>query len=91
MSEPRKTADTITDDLLDALYAHAEQADAVTAETKRLMERRTATLRERAVRAEAAIERVRALHLKYEDSEHCQHDGEQWPCPTLAALDEPTT
>ncbi|MER5213677.1 hypothetical protein ABT063_24675 [Streptomyces sp. NPDC002838] len=31
----------------------AEQADAVTAETKRLMERRTTTLRERAERAEA--------------------------------------
>lgn len=41
------------------LHARLEQADAVTAETKRLMERRTTTLRERAERAEAAIARVR--------------------------------
>lgn len=32
----------------------------MTAETKRLMERRTTTLRQRAERAEAAIDRVRA-------------------------------
>jgi hypothetical protein len=44
-----------------AAVKRAEQADAVTAETKRLLERRTTTLRERAERAEAAIERVRAL------------------------------
>lgn len=36
-------------------------ADAVTAETKRLMERRTTTLRKRAERAEAAIARVRLI------------------------------
>lgn len=45
--------------LLADSHRHAEQADAVTAETKRLMERRTTTLRERAERAEATIERVR--------------------------------
>jgi hypothetical protein len=51
-----------------AAVRNAEQADAVTAETKRLMERRTTTLRKRAEQAEeqrdqlaAAIERVRAL------------------------------
>ena len=44
----------------------AEQADAVTAETKRLMERRTTTLRQRAERAEAALERVTSLVRHYE-------------------------
>jgi hypothetical protein len=44
----------------DRLAADLERADAVTAETKRLLERRTTTLRQRAERAEAAIERVRA-------------------------------
>lgn len=33
-------------------------------------------------------EHARAAHTKYEDSEHCQHDGEPWPCPTVAALGE---
>ncbi|MBM7088102.1 hypothetical protein JTP67_05950 [Streptomyces sp. S12] len=45
----------------DTARRNAELADAVTAETKRLKERRTTTLRERAERAEAAIKRVRAL------------------------------
>jgi hypothetical protein len=36
---------------------------------------------------ETRLRRVRFLHVKHVDSEHCQHDGEQWPCPTLAALD----
>ncbi|MCI3271419.1 hypothetical protein [Streptomyces cylindrosporus] len=39
----------------------AKLADSVTAETKRLMERRTTTLRERAERAEATNARVRSL------------------------------
>ncbi|MGC5398059.1 hypothetical protein ACPXCP_20285 [Streptomyces sp. DT20] len=39
---------------------------------------------------------VRTIHTKHDDSEHCQHDAESWPCPTVAALDdedqaEPTT
>ncbi|MGY0067696.1 hypothetical protein ACWZEH_12890 [Streptomyces sp. QTS137] len=45
---------------LEQAQARAEQADAVTAETKRLLERRTNTLRERAEQAEAALTRVRA-------------------------------
>ena len=28
---------------------------------------------------------VLALHPKHTDSEHCQHDGEPWPCPTVQA------
>jgi hypothetical protein len=49
----------------DEAERHAEQADAVTAETKRLMERRTATLLARAERAEAAVERMRRLIDSY--------------------------
>jgi hypothetical protein len=32
------------------------------------------------------IRQVRFLHTKHRNSEHCQHDGERWPCPTLDAL-----
>lgn len=32
------------------------------------------------------VQAARALHVKYPDSEHCQHDAEQWPCQTLTAL-----
>lgn len=52
---PWHTADTITSDALDVLYARAEHADSVTAQAKRLLTRRTETLRERAERAEAAL------------------------------------
>lgn len=74
----------------------AEQADAVTTETKRLLERRTTTLRERAERAEAAIERVRALHTRVLRMEAlvCARCGHDWPCDTIRALDgteQPTT
>ena len=43
------------------LRRQVDIADSVTAETKRLLERRTKTLRERAERAEAVITRVRAV------------------------------
>lgn len=63
----RHTADSITDPGLTDLYERleaaerrAEQAEAVTAETKRLLERRTTTLRDRAERAENALNRARA-------------------------------
>lgn len=36
---------------------------------------------------ELRIRRARVLHLKHSDSEHCQHDGAAWPCPTVAALE----
>jgi hypothetical protein len=52
-------------DLLAGSHRRAEQADAVTAETKRLLERRTTTLRKRAERAEAAIERARKLASRW--------------------------
>ncbi|MFD6324220.1 hypothetical protein ACFWOL_15420 [Streptomyces sp. NPDC058442] len=44
-----------------AMEQRAEQAGAVTAETKKLLQRRTTTLRQRAERAEAVVESVRAL------------------------------
>lgn len=45
-------------------------------------------LRPRVAELEAQTATLRALHVKYEDSDHCQHDGERWPCLTLAALGE---
>lgn len=44
---------------MDTALARVEEAETVAAEAKRLMERRTTTLRERAERAEAALDRVR--------------------------------
>ena len=46
---------------------------------------------ERIVELEAAIERVRALHNTYPDykARWCRHCATQeWPCPTLRALEE---
>ncbi|MFD8611053.1 hypothetical protein [Streptomyces sp. NPDC059631] len=42
----------------------------------------------RAQRAELDERITRALdqHTKHDDSQHCQHDSEPWPCPTVAAL-----
>ncbi|MFH8530481.1 hypothetical protein ACH4GE_18925 [Streptomyces tendae] len=53
----------------------AEQADAVTAETKRLMERRTTTLRQRAERAEESRDRFEAAwqSARQRASVHAQH------------------
>ncbi|UAX56791.1 hypothetical protein K5X85_29120 [Streptomyces sp. A144] len=67
---------------------NAELSDDVTAATKRLMHHRTATLRRRAERAEAATDRVRALHREeYGLCTHCSHeDGVTAPCPTIQAL-----
>ncbi|MFD0256473.1 hypothetical protein ACFVGX_36840 [Streptomyces sp. NPDC127113] len=42
--------------------------------------------RDRIAELESAAGTARAVHVKHTDSEHCQHDGEPWPCPTLAAL-----
>jgi hypothetical protein len=76
------------------LTRRAELADAVTAETKRLLERRTTTLRERAERAEATIERVRAARERMAHAKADEVDA-IW-CLDLvdAALDgaeQPTT
>ncbi|MFE1264443.1 hypothetical protein ACFW5X_28435 [Streptomyces albogriseolus] len=37
---------------------------------------------------EKRIEAVRREHTPYDDSEHCQYDGEPWPCLTMDALGE---
>lgn len=71
----RHTADTITDDALDQLYAqlnelHQEIAAAGTALTD--MARKRNEQMDRADRAEAALARVRALHQP-------QHDGSGFP------------
>lgn len=60
-------------DLLADSHRRADLADAVTAETKRLLERRTTTLRKRAEQAEAAIERVRALPESWEQMPADRH------------------
>ncbi|MGY0023701.1 hypothetical protein ACVHNB_32625 [Streptomyces sp. YJ-C3] len=46
-------------------------------------------LRARVAELEALLTACRAVHVKHSDSEHCEHDGEPWPCPTLAALSAP--
>jgi hypothetical protein len=93
MSEPRYTASTITDDQLDALYRRAETAEAVVAAAKKLLQRRTTTLRERAERAEATIERVRTgvagiahtTSAGISDYDIGRHD---MACTVLATLDQ---
>ncbi|MEU6229946.1 hypothetical protein [Streptomyces sp. NPDC047042] len=57
---------------------------------------RAQTLHEHVIARDAEIERLkglieaaRALHVKCDDSEHCEHDYERWPCPTLTALGDP--
>ncbi|MFJ4712685.1 hypothetical protein [Streptomyces sp. NPDC088785] len=43
-------------------------------------------LRKQLVELETRATAARGIHTKFPDSEHCTHDGEPWPCPTLAAL-----
>jgi chaperonin cofactor prefoldin len=38
----------------------------------------------RVVELEAQASAVRGVHVKHDDSDHCRHDGEPWPCPTIA-------
>lgn len=84
MSEQRHTASSITDVDLDRMYRRIETLEHVARSNLRHVQALVPELE----RAEAAIVLARGLHTKHEDSEHCQHDGEPWPCPTLAALDE---
>ncbi|MGW2495864.1 hypothetical protein ACWCV2_15370 [Streptomyces pseudogriseolus] len=67
----------------------AEQADAVTAETKRLLERRTTTLRERAERAEAALARARAARDRIARADPREVDA-AWCLDLLEAALKPT-
>ncbi|HEX6518309.1 MAG TPA: hypothetical protein VF049_22300 [Nocardioidaceae bacterium] len=95
--------DAMTSDTLDQLYARAEQAEAALEQAeldaeqqernfRTLMNERTSYReawkyeQKRRATAEAAIARVRALHKRFGDGS-CFADGEDYPCPTLAALD----
>ncbi|WP_326678532.1 zinc finger domain-containing protein [Streptomyces sp. NBC_01237] len=55
-------------------------------ENGRLRTKRDEATRD-ANRYAARIVTARDLHTQYIDSPHCAHDAEQWPCPTIAALD----
>ncbi|MCX5229726.1 hypothetical protein [Streptomyces sp. NBC_00233] len=45
--------------------------------------------RDRIAELEAAAAKVSALHAKFRDSNHCQYDGERWPCQTLQQIQRP--
>lgn len=83
----RKTASTINDAELDALYARVETLGHVAAGNKRHVQLIVPDLE----RAEAAIARVRALHTRVLRMEAlaCAHCGCSWPCATVNALDKP--
>jgi hypothetical protein len=86
--EKRPTLDQMNSDDLDALHERAEKAEADANHTADLV----ADTVQRAERAEAAIARVRALHVNgYGLCDECTGShGAPWPCPTIRALDEPT-
>ncbi|MEV5086855.1 hypothetical protein AB0N18_02710 [Streptomyces griseoincarnatus] len=44
-------------------------------------------LRARVAELERRAEQALADHTPHDDSHHCQHDGEPWPCPTVTTLD----
>ncbi|MFP8960013.1 DUF3846 domain-containing protein [Streptomyces nanhaiensis] len=73
-------------------------AEAETAELRACLARQATSIRELAqtVRdAEAALDRVRALHVRNQNTGDCEHCSERdypnyavpWPCPTIRALD----
>lgn len=95
----RRTADTINDDALDRLYAERDelrtrfqnQAQAATELIDQLR-----TTEEKLVAARSTIDRVRALHQRWDaspgDCAHCitgPGNLVPWPCPTIQALDTP--
>ncbi|TBO60054.1 hypothetical protein EYS09_08680 [Streptomyces kasugaensis] len=45
-------------------------------------------LRTQVTKLEQQVANAGALHIPHADSRHCQHDGGQWPCPTVSALGE---
>ncbi|MGW7247757.1 hypothetical protein [Streptomyces decoyicus] len=72
-------------------YDLASQAAYALESAQMLQSPETATeaerLRARVAELEQQVIGVRAVHMKYPDSEHCQHDGQQWPCPTMQAAE----
>lgn len=91
----RPTAETITDAELDALYrklAVAEQAATGERTFKWYADdaqRRLKVQHERAERAEAAIDRVRARHTRGPDGRCTYCLFNYWPCATICLLDGP--
>lgn len=89
---------SIRDAEMKELRQHAELSDAVTAETKQLLERRTTTLRERAERAESVITQAlteladsgagfaRGFRLVQRDGSHL--DGAVFPSGRVFVLDD---
>lgn len=118
----RHTADSITDDALDALYQQLEDDAKVIryleSQEQRLLqvEGELTALRQvargycpacgrgdaaptvadweqqkqRADRAEAALERVRRIHTRGRITGACNDCGQPWPCEVTRALDQPT-
>lgn len=101
----RRTASTITDTELDQLYRELDAARRMLdLNDLRLIDEMVATVEQhmdRATRAEAAIERVRALHqpvgvvaaTEFGNPPDCAICGPNtWPCPTYNATtdDQPT-
>lgn len=89
----RHTIDTINSDQLDALYDSLDGAETENAELRDALAH--CPEREPRQRAEAAVERVRALHVPRDNgtcAARCYSEGmapEPWPCPTIRALDTP--
>jgi hypothetical protein len=74
-------------------YDLASQAAYALEAAQMLQSRETAAelrdLRARVAELEQQAAGVRAVHTKYTGSEHCQHDGEQWPCRSMQAVGAP--
>ena len=83
--------DELTSDVLDQLYAELEAAryDAERLKAREGRYRaRTVKAEERAEKAKAAIERVRAIHTHGPRTNTCNDCGQPWPCEVTRALDE---
>lgn len=90
-------------EVLRTISAIPEGVDAADELHSRNVEAKSATIRAAGLAAEladaqAAIQRVRALHRRGDSSPWCEHcdvrgDGDPvlWPCPTLRAIDGDTT
>lgn len=73
-----------------ALEDTCQLLDPEVAEELRRLRVENPALRARVDELEAVVAAERARHVEYEDSPHCQLDGEFWPCQTVAALDGPS-
>ena len=76
---------------VNALPALLDDADALRAELAHMTEARD-NARAEVKRLTAMVEAVRALHfgeyVEDEDRDRCFECGDDWPCPTVRALDE---